>query len=182
MDKEKKIENKYVIKQLIGSGGLASVYKAWDTMLHKYVAVKKIHKKFSDDAKFVDMFRQEAVNTARLEHENIVRVVNFIKENGDYYMVMDYVKGVDLEYFLKKCRKSDISVPPEIAFYIIAELVKALDYAHKVKDELSGKPLNIVHRDVSPGNVMLYYSGKIKLTDVADAENLLRFIQAVPRQ
>ncbi len=166
------IDNKYVIDRLIGVGGGAFVYKAWDTMLHKFVAVKKkkIHKEYAKDVKFREMFRNEAVNTAKLEHENIVRVVNFIEKDGDYYMIMDYVNGVDFEYLLTKCKKRNISVPSEIAVYIISEIAKALDYAHNLKDEATGEPLNIVHRDISPGNIMLYYNGRVKLTDFGIAQ------------
>ena len=82
-EENKIIDNKYAIDCLIGEGGVASVYRAWDTMLHKYVAVKKIHERYAMNAVFLDMFRKEAVNTARLEHENIVRVLNFIKEEND---------------------------------------------------------------------------------------------------
>ncbi|MGM0567618.1 MAG: protein kinase domain-containing protein [Elusimicrobiota bacterium] len=170
MYKGKIIKNKYIIDRLIGTGGLASVYKAWDIMLHKYVAVKKIHKKYAKDAKFVDMFREEAINTARLEHENVVRVLNFLKEEDDYYMIMEYVKGVDLEYLLKKCSQMKIAVPHEIAVHIIAEITKGLSFAHAKKDELSGRPLNIVHRDITPGNIMLYFSGRIKLADFGIAK------------
>ncbi len=164
------IDNKYVIDRLIGVGGVASVYKAWDTMLHKFVAVKKVHEKFSKDARFVDMFRNEAINTAKLEHENIVRVVNFIKEDNDFYMVMDFVNGVDLEYLLNKCRKNKIKIPSHISVYIIGEVIKALDYAHNLKDENTGERLALVHRDISPGNIMLHYDGRIKLTDFGIAK------------
>ncbi|MGM0567615.1 MAG: serine/threonine-protein kinase [Elusimicrobiota bacterium] len=167
---KKIINNKYVIDRLIGVGGVAFVYKAWDKMLDKYVAVKKIHKEFANDAKFVDMFREEAVNTAKLEYENIVRVLNFVIDDGDYYMIMDYVNGVDLEYMLDKCKKRNVKVPEEIAVHIIAEITKALDYAHNLKDDVTGKPINIVHRDISPGNIMLYYDGRIKLTDFGIAK------------
>ncbi len=164
------IANKYVLDRLIGVGKVAFVYKAWDNMLHKFIAVKKIHEDFAKDEKFVDKFRKEAIHTAKLEHENIVRVVNFIMEGSDYYMIMDYVNGVNLEYLLMKCQKRNIKIPPEIAVYIISEITKALEYAHSLKDGVTGEPLNIVHRDVSPGNIMLYYNGKIKLTDFGIAK------------
>ncbi len=168
MSKEKKvIDNKYVIDRLIGVGGVASVYKAWDTMLNKFVAVKKIHEKYSLDARFVDMFREEAVNTAKLEHENIVRVLSFIREGPDYYMIMDFVNGTDLEYLIRKCDKKNIDLTPEISVYIICEVLKALEYAHNLK---SGGSAGMVHRDISPGNVMIYYDGRIKLADFGIAK------------
>ena len=136
------INNQYVIISQIGVGGFATVYKGWDTMLQKFVAVKKIHEKYASDAKYVDMFRGEAVNTAKLEHGNIVRVINFIKDiRGNYYIIMDFVKGLDLEVLIKKCKKEQQSIPLNCSLYIIAEMLKAFDYAHTVSDEITGKPL-----------------------------------------
>ncbi len=163
--KNKIVDVRYDIRRKIGSGGIATVYKARDRVLNKDVALKKIHDKYAENKNFIEMFKREAVNTARLEHENIVRVVNFIEEDESYYIVMDYVDGVDLDYLIKRCRVLDISIPPLVAFHIIGEVVKALDYAHKLKDKNTGRYLNIVHRDVSPGNIMLYYDGRVKLAD-----------------
>src|SRR3989339_422386 len=152
------IDNRYLIIKQVGSGGFATVYRAWDTTLQKFVAIKKIHDEFTSDAKFADMFKKEALNTAKLEHENIVRVINFIKDDaGKLYIIMDYVNGVNLSYFLKKCKDTGVSVPVEFSLFLISEVIKALDYAHSVKDELTGKQLNMVHRDISPANIMLYY-------------------------
>ncbi len=159
------INNQYLIIREIGVGRFATVYKAWDSVLQRVVAIKKFHKEYFNNAKYVDMFRKVIINIAKLEHENIVRVVNFIKGDNEFYIVMDYVKGVNLEYLLNKCRKSSIKIPIDIGLYIILEVLKALDYAHSVKDELTGSLLDIVHRDMSPGNVMLYFDGRIKLTD-----------------
>ena len=165
------INNRYCVISELGVGGFAIVYKAWDNMLQKFVAIKKIHEEYSKDAQFVDLFRTEAVNTAKLEHENIVRVINFIKDDdGSFYMVMDLVNGVDMEYLIEKCRKSVVKLPVHLILYIISEVVKALDYAHTVKDEITGLPLNIVHRDISPGNIMLYFDGRIKLADFGIAK------------
>ncbi|MGM0441917.1 MAG: serine/threonine-protein kinase [Elusimicrobiota bacterium] len=169
--KEWMINSRYLVMSEVGEGGFATVYKAWDNMLQKFVAIKKIHKEYSSDAKFVDMFKNEAVNTARLEHENIVRVINFIRDtHNNHYIIMDFVRGVDLEYLMNKCPELNIKITPDIAMYIIGEVLKALDYAHSVKDEVTGEPLNIVHRDISPGNVMLYFNGRIKLTDFGIAK------------
>ncbi len=169
--KEWMINNRYLIMDKIGEGGFATVYKAWDNMLQKFVAIKKIHKEYSSDAKFVDMFKSEAVNTAKLEHENIVRVINFIRDaENNYYIIMDFVWGVDLEYLMNKCPEYNMKITPDISMFIIGEVLKALDYAHSVKSEVTGEPMNMVHRDISPGNIMLYYNGRIKLTDFGIAK------------
>ncbi|MFH1415160.1 MAG: serine/threonine-protein kinase [Elusimicrobiota bacterium] len=165
------INNQYLVIRKIGTGGFATVYRAWDSMLQKIVAIKKIHREFSSNAKYVDMFRKEAINTAKLEHENIVRVVNFVKDQeGGFYIVMDYVKGVDLEYLIEKCKRNIVNIPVDIALFITSEVLKALDYAHAIRDELTDRPLNITHRDISPGNVMLYFDSRIKLTDFGIAK------------
>ncbi len=172
MEKFRKIiNNQYLIIRKISEGGFATVYRAWDCMLEKIVAVKRIHQEYSKDAKYVDMFRDEAINTAKLEHENIVRVVNFIKEkDGGFYIVMDYVRGIDLEYLIEKCRTNSVKIPCDVSLYIISEVIKALDYAHNIREELTDRLLNIIHRDISPGNVMLYFDGKVKLTDFGIAK------------
>ena len=164
-EKEQIIDNRYLIINKIGDGGFATVYKAWDNMLRKFVAIKKIHKEYSDDAKFVDMFQKEAVNTAKIEHENVVRVINFIKDESGFYIIMDYVGGVDLKYLIDKCKKEAVKIPYDLSLYIILEGIKGLDSAHTIKDEITGELLNIVHCDISPGNIMLYFDGRIKLTD-----------------
>ncbi|MBN2407721.1 MAG: PEGA domain-containing protein [Elusimicrobia bacterium] len=165
------VDNRYLLIKEVGIGGFATVYRAWDTTLQKFVAIKKIHEQYSNNAKLADMFRAEALNTAKLEHENIVRVINFIKDqSGNLYIIFEYVNGVTLSYFIEKCRRNNVNIPHDFTLYVISEVVKALDYAHSVKDELSGKPLNIVHRDISPANIMIYYDGRIKLTDFGIAK------------
>ncbi|GEM_PF-1295235 len=170
MEKLRKISNQYVIVNKIGEGGFATVYKAADVALRKFVAVKRIKKEYTKNKKIVDMFRSEAVNTAKLEHENIVKVINFIKEEENYFIILDYVKGVDLEYLIMKNARNKRIMPSSLAAYIMLQTLKALDYAHTFKDELTGKEMNFVHYDVSPGNIMLYYNGRIKLTDFGIAK------------
>ncbi len=165
MKEERIINNQYLIIREIGAGGFATVYKAWDSVLQRVVTIKKIHEEYSNDAKYMDMFHREVINTVKLEHENIVKVVNFIKDDNEFYVVIDYVKGVDLGYLLNKCHKNSIKIPIDIGLYIILEVLKALDYAHTIKNGYTDKPLNIVHKNISPGNVMLYFDGRIKLAD-----------------
>ncbi len=165
------INNRYLVLKKMTSGGFATLYKGWDKNLRKLVAIKRIHDKYATDAKFVDMFRKEAINTARFEHENIVSVINFLKDpSGNYYIIMGYVKGVSLQCVLKRCEEYGVKVSPLIALYIIREVLKALDYVNNKKDGLTGEPLNIVHRDISPDNVMVFYDGRVKLTDFGIAK------------
>ncbi len=165
-----KIAGQYAVLRTIGEGGFATVYKAADLTLQRFVAVKKIKEEYISNADVSEMFRKEAVNTAKLEHENIVKVINFVKDEENHYIILDYVNGVDLEYFLKKLSEEKVSMPPGLAAYIVYETLKALDYAHNYRDDLTGKPMSFIHHDVSPGNIMLYYDGRVKLTDFGIAK------------
>ncbi|MFH1282378.1 MAG: serine/threonine-protein kinase [bacterium] len=170
MDK-KLIDNRYVPIREIGAGGFALVIKAWASNLERFVAVKKVHENFSKNAKFLDMFRVEAISTAKLDHQNIVRVIDFLKTaTNKYYIIMEYVKGADLRYLLQKCIKRKIKIPYGISAYIIGEVLKGLEFAYSHIDEITGEPLRIVHRDISPGNIMIYYDGRVKLGDFGIAK------------
>ena len=169
--------NRYHIIREIGVGGFASVYKAWAINLEKFVAVKKIHKSFSQEARFLDMFRDEAVNSSKLEHENIVRVIDFLKTaNNIYYIIMEYVKGCNLYDLLEKCQEQERKISFDLASHIVSEVLKGLKYAHSKVDEITGEPLGIVHRDISPGNIMVYFDGRIKITDFGIAKATTRYI------
>ncbi|MFH1380382.1 MAG: serine/threonine-protein kinase [bacterium] len=174
--KNKTIDNRYKILKEIGSGGFAVVYKSWATNLEKFVAVKKIIESYSQDAKFLDMFRNEAINTAKLDHPNIVRVIDFLRTSQNiYYIIMEYVNGKDLRYLIQKCRVKNIRIPLGLTLYIISETLKALEFAYNLTDELDHKQLLLVHRDISPGNIMLYYDGRVKLTDFGIAKVSSKF-------
>ncbi|MFH1259360.1 MAG: PEGA domain-containing protein [Elusimicrobiota bacterium] len=165
------IDNRYAVVKKIGEGGFATVYKAWATNLEKYVAIKKIHEEYSQDAKFLDMFRDEAVNVAKLEHENIVRIIDFLRTTDNiYYIIMEYVKGIDLRKVLDKAKKLDRKLPYEISAHVVSAVLKAIDYAYFKVDEITGKTLQVVHRDISPGNIMIYFDGRTKLTDFGIAK------------
>ena len=169
--------NRYNIIREIGTGGFASVYKAWAVNLEKFVAVKKIHKSFSQQAKFLDMFRDEAVNSSKLEHENIVRVIDFLKTPDNiYHIIMEYVKGCNLHYLLKRCQEQGEKLSFDLSTHIISEILKSLSYAHSKVDEITGESLGIVHRDVSPGNIMIYFDGRVKITDFGIAKAATRYI------
>ncbi|HLD29060.1 MAG TPA: response regulator, partial [bacterium] len=162
----------YDIIKEVGRGGFATVYKAWDRSLEKFVAVKKIYENYAQDAKFLDMFRQEARLTAKLDHENIVRVINFFKDPaGNYYMVMEFVEGVSLTKLLNEVISKRVKLPLDVSIFVMTEVLKALGYAHNFKDIYKGEELKLVHRDISPANVMVYFDGRVKLTDfgIADA-------------
>ncbi|NLB34352.1 MAG: serine/threonine protein kinase [Elusimicrobia bacterium] len=167
------IGNHYLLLRELGAGSFATVYKAWDRRLLKYVAVKKIHPHFLKIVREKDIFenfRNEAVNTAKLDNENIVKAFNFINDGSDWYLIMDYVKGVTLQYLLDKATSQGRTLPYELAFFILLDVMEALKYAHFYQGDLFGSPISFIHRDISPDNIMVYYDGRIKLADFGVAK------------
>lgn len=173
MEKGHIIDDRYIILKEIGAGGFATVYKGWAIRLEKYIALKTIHDNHYRNPEFVKMFHDEVSITANLDHVNIVRILD---SHGNY-LIMEYVSGTDLRYLIKKSRELNKLIPPDISAYIISEVLKGLYYAQSAKDMHSGKPLNIVHRDISPANIMIYYDGKVKLTDFGIAKAASRHVE-----
>lgn len=164
------LNNRYIVIKKLAIGRFATLYKGWDLNLKRFVAIKKIHQ-FSSDAKFVNMFCTEVINTSKFEHKNIIKVINFLKDaSGSYYIIMEYVKGVSLDCLLQRCEEYSVKVSSVIALYIIREVAEALEYAHSVKDELTGELQGIIHRDISPANIMVYFDGRVKLANFGIAK------------
>jgi serine/threonine-protein kinase len=140
----------------------------------KHVAIKIIRQEYSNLPQFRKNFIGEATLVADLIHANIVQTYHLGYVNKQYYMVMEYVHGVNLEQFMLQHRALGKDIPCDIAAFLVSRISRALAYAHIHRDP-DGKPLGIVHRDVSPKNVMLSYSGDVKLTDfgIAKAFNLM---------
>jgi serine/threonine protein kinase len=119
----------------------------------------------------MDMFTDEAMNTAKLAHSNIIQVLDLRKtEEGRVFLIMEYIEGIDLRSALERCERDQVFFPRDLGVHIIAEVCKALDYAHQAKDRRTGHPLNIIHRDISPSNVMISVSGDVKLIDFGIAK------------
>ena len=155
----KLISGRYLIESLIGSGGMANVYKAYDNMLGRTVALKVLKAEHRGDMEFVRRFEREARAVLTLSHENIVRSYA-VGEDGDIsYIVLEYVEGSTL----KELIKSDGPISPKVAFSITAQVLDALAHAHE-----SG----IIHRDVKPQNVIITPRGKAKLTDFGIARDV----------
>lgn len=155
----KLISGRYLIESLIGSGGMANVYKAYDNMLGRTVALKVLKAEHRGDMEFVRRFEREARAVLTLSHENIVRSYA-VGEDGDIsYIVLEYVEGSTL----KELIKSDGPVSPKVAVSITAQVLDALAHAHE-----SG----IIHRDVKPQNVIITPRGKAKLTDFGIARDV----------
>jgi serine/threonine protein kinase len=157
----------YELLQRIATGGMAEVYlsrRAGPHGFQKVVAVKRILPQLAQDQDFVAMFIDEARVCARLAHPNIVQVFDFGEHDGELYMAMEYVDGTTAARLVRAAAARGEEVPLESALYIALSVLRGLDYAHNARDD-EGKPLALVHRDVSPGNVLIDRSGAVKLTD-----------------
>jgi len=170
---------RYVLTRLIGEGGMAEVYQATVRVaegLEKKVVVKKIRKEFADHHEFTRMFVDEAKIALSLNHANIVQVFDFGQEKGDFYLAMEMVEGADLMRLLHAIREAQHRVPPVIAAYIGHQVAAGLAYAHRKTDDY-GRALGIVHRDVSPHNVMVSFEGQVKILDFGIARTRARALE-----
>jgi len=161
----------YQIKRLIATGGMAHVYLGVnardDADLQIEVVIKKILPSRIDDAhNFTRLFHREAQTAAKLGgHPNIVQIYDYFSQY--HVIVMQYIKGQDLHTILKKQNQG---FPIDLTLFIISEIVKGLDYAHTKTDRLTGLPLNIIHRDIKPGNILISYNGQVKIADFGIAK------------
>ena len=157
----------YRILALLGSGGMADLYLAQRLGaggVTKTVALKRVRADFASDPEFVRMFLNEARIAVDLSHGNITSVFELAEAGGAHYLVMDYVRGWDLARVLGACAEGRVSMPVALALHVAIEVLKALGHAHDRKDA-EGRPMGIVHRDVSPPNVLLSVDGAVMLTD-----------------
>ncbi len=158
---------RYQILDRLAVGGMAELFKAQLQGQHgfeKLVVIKKILPHLATDRTFVEMFIDEARITAQLDHRNIVQVFELGTDADTPYIAMQFVDGVDVLALLRECARAQIRLPADIAALIARDTLDALDYAHHALDH-GGRPLGIVHRDISPGNVLLSWRGDVKLTD-----------------
>jgi len=163
----------YILVSQLGRGGMAEVYKAKVGGVHgfqKTVCVKRILRQHVEDKHFVEMFVNEAKISARLSHPNIVQVHELGEIDGEFFMAMEFVHGRDLLRVLR-AHGTDGPPPPPACAYIAKEMCKALAHAHEYVNE-EGVRQPIIHRDVSPQNVMLSYDGVVKLVDFGIAKAL----------
>jgi serine/threonine-protein kinase len=170
-------EHRYEVVRKIFEGGMGIVYEAQQIGARNFVkriAIKVIRQSFADQKQFLDNFIGEALLVADLIHTNIVQTYHLGEANGIYYIAMELIDGVNLEQFARQVALKKADLPPELAVFITSRVARGLAYAH-AKTDLSGKPLGIVHRDVSFKNIMIAFAGDVKLTDfgIAKARGLL---------
>jgi serine/threonine protein kinase len=163
---------KFRLIRRVARGGMATVYEAeqvGDRGFTKRVALKVIHEKYAQEPEWLQLFIDEAKLSANLMHGNIVQIFQFEEVNGQFYMAMEYIRGVTVRALIDRHRTLEEPVPPAVAAYIVSRVCRALDFAHNFVDEL-GNRLYIVHRDVSPGNILLTWDGQVKLGDFGIAK------------
>ena len=164
---------KYLLLDRIGRGGMAEVFRAKTFGAAGFVkesAIKKILSSLLDDDQFVRMFVDEAKLTAYLTHPNIVQVLDLGEIDGHLFIAMEYVAGKDLLDVLARSARRGIRIPVELALHICVEMLRGLDFAHKAHDA-DNEPMNIVHRDVSPSNILISYDGQVKVGDFGIAKS-----------
>ncbi len=158
---------RYRVVRRLGAGGMAEVFLAKTTGaegIEKVLVVKRVLPGFARSVKFISMFIDEAKVAMRLNHPNIVQVYAFEQVRDELVLAMEYVDGLDLGRLLSAARRQGRRIPHDLCAFIVSEIAKGLDYAHNRKDE-SGVPMEIVHRDVSPQNVLISYDGVVKVAD-----------------
>lgn len=163
---------KYLLLGQVAVGGMAEIYKARyadPSMPQIEIAVKRILPSYTEDESFVTMFKDEGNIAQRLDHPNIVKVYEVGEVNNDWYIAMEYIRGTDIRILSDACEKYGKRFTATQIARVMCETAKALDYAHKRTDD-SGNPLNIVHRDCTPHNIMVSQDGEVKLMDFGIAK------------
>jgi serine/threonine protein kinase len=157
----------YEVLERLGGGGMADVHVARATLaegVDRLVALKTVLPEFGADGRVASMFLNEARISANLQHPNIAQVYDFGEVAGRAYLAMEYVHGRDLLALIRRMSDAKRLIPPGFAIAVIGRVAEALDYVHGRRD-LDGRPLNLVHRDVSPSNVLVTPRGEVKLVD-----------------
>ena len=160
-------QQRYKVIEKIASGGMAEVFRAESAGLEgfkKTVAIKRVLPHLSEKKQFIGMFLDEARVSAQLGHSNCVQVFDIGVGDNTYFIVMEYVDGADLKAILEYLRQTNRQMPPELACLICVKVCEGLAYAHELRDA-EGRPMNIVHRDMSPPNVLVTRHGEVKIVD-----------------
>ena len=170
------VVGRYAIFDEIASGGMATVH--YGRLLgpqgfSRTVAIKRLHPHLARDADFSTMFLDEARVAARVRHPNVVPTLDIVNDDGQLFLVMEYVQGESLSRLLRAAKKLDVAMPPQVASAIIVGVLHGLHAAHEAVNE-KGEPLEIVHRDVSPQNILVGLDGIPRLVDFGVAKAIGR--------
>ena len=167
---------RYILFKKIARGGMAEIYlgkQVGEDGFQRLCCIKRILPHYAQEEEFIEMFRDEAHICKRLQHANIVRVEGFEEVEGSYAIIMEFVNGADVRSVLSACEKKSQRLSVPMAVFMIAEAARGLHFSHTKIDEVTNKPLEIVHRDISPQNILVSFEGEVKVTDfgIADAES-----------
>ncbi|HEU4614040.1 MAG TPA: serine/threonine-protein kinase, partial [Kofleriaceae bacterium] len=163
---------KYLLLDRISVGGMAEVFKAKSYGVEgfeKIIAIKRILPTMGEDRDFIKMFIDEAKIAGQLAHANICQIFELGRIDGSHFIAMEYIWGKDLLQIQNRLRKTKQPMPINMACFVIAKVLEGLDYAHRKRDQL-GRPLEIVHRDCSPQNILISYEGEVKIIDFGIAK------------
>jgi len=172
----------YTIRNELGSGGMATVHVAsldGPGGFEKLVCIKRIRTDVADAERWIDSFIVEAKLAAQIHHPNVVEVTDLGVVDDVYYIAMEYVAGVDVLSILRRAGDRGVMLPMIAAVYVMHEVCQGLDAAHRQCD-LSGRPMGIVHRDVSPQNILVSYEGQVKITDFGIAKSQMASMMTAP--
>jgi len=167
-----RVVGRYALYNEIAAGGMATIHLGrllGPVGFARTVAVKRLHPQFAKDPEFVSMFLDEARLAARVQHPNVVATIDVVATDGELFLIMDYVRGESLSKILRAVRKRNRHVPPRIAAAIMCGFLHGLHAAHEAKNE-RGEPLGLVHRDVSPQNVLVGSDGIARVLDFGIAK------------
>jgi serine/threonine protein kinase len=174
---------RYRLLDKIASGGMADIFRGVAVGaqgFERVVAIKRIREEAAQVADIGEMFADEARVSALLEHPNIVQVYDFGSVDGNYYIAMEYLRGRNLDEVLRALRAVGERLPPSLAVFIAGEVARGLAYAHAFRDK-RGRRLDIIHRDISPANIMLLHAGAVKLLDFGIARVTSELRMAITR-
>ncbi len=179
---EPRLFGRYILIDKIAIGGMAEIFKAKAFGVEgfeKTVVIKQILPQFSQDEEFITMLIDEAKIAGQLSHSNVAQVHALDRIDDTYYIAMEFIDGKDLRTIIKMGRKMGMPLSRELAVFIGMEVAQVLDYAHRKRDA-RGAELNIIHRDISPQNILISYEGEVKLTDfgIAKAATQARMSQS----
>jgi serine/threonine protein kinase len=164
---------KYQLIKKLATGGMAEVFLAKQSMGgggdQRHVVVKRILPHLAEDPEFIQMFQNEARVAAKFSHPNIAQIFDYGQENGNYYIAMEFIRGEDLGRLMRKAWSTGQWIARPLAIRIVASCCEGLYYAHTRKDE-EGRPLKVVHRDISPQNILISFDGSVKLVDFGIAK------------
>lgn len=170
---------KYRLVERVAVGGMAEIFKASTHGaggFERFVAIKRLHRHLSEDEELAQMLVDEAKISVRLQHANIAQIFDLGSIDGQYFIVMEYIDGSDLYGVLRRMREQGRTMPIALALYAVSKMLGGLDFAHNTLGS-DGRPLDIVHRDISPQNIMINIQGEVKLVDFGIAKARMRLME-----